>query len=270
MNDQLLNIDIINKLHVCNTFVNIALFCNKLNKQFKTKDDFESVISELVRIHGINRSKAIELYNEGIRSIKDVIDSDIVTERIKICAKYVDELEKRVPREHITEIIEIMKKECKDVVSVTGVGSYRRLKKTSGDIDVLICVSNITDSKEINKKIKTLPFYIYTTDEGEQSMRIIVKWNKGVYFMDVVYTTPIEFGAALMHTTGSMKFNIVMSVKAIKRGYKLSIHGLFYRETDERVNGTDTEEGIFEKLSVKFIPPELRENKADYKKYFIK
>lgn len=260
--------------HDQNTLVNrtpesISSFVNKFNTQFKQKDDFEEVIKELVRIHGINRSKAIELYYDGIRSIKDVINSDNVSERIRICAKYVNELEKRVPREHITEIIEMLQNKCKNI-SITGVGSYRRLKKTSGDIDILICVPEISKSKTIGKIIKSLPFYVYTTDEGEQSMRVIVKWKTGVYFMDIIYTIPIEFGAALMHTTGSMKFNIVMSIKAIKRGYKLSIHGLFYRETDERVDDTETEEKIFEKLGIKFIPPEFRENSADYKKYFIK
>jgi DNA polymerase (family 10) len=47
--------------------------------------------------------------------------------------------------------------------------------------------------------------------------------------------------------------------RALKQGYTLNEYGLVRMEDNERVAGK-TEEEIYQKLGLKFIPPELRED----------
>jgi len=63
-------------------------------------------------------------------------------------------------------------------------------------------------------------------------------------------------GGLYLHRTGSMDFNVYMSYTARQRGLKLSMYGLFDRETSEFLVGT--EEEIFQKMHILFVYPKNR------------
>src|SRR5262249_59539204 len=69
-------------------------------------------------------------------------------------------------------------------------------------------------------------------------------------------------GAALQYFTGSKAHNIVLRDRAIQRGLKLNEYGLYRIEDEVRIAGVD-EEGIYEALGLRFVPPELRENRGE-------
>jgi DNA polymerase (family 10) len=68
-----------------------------------------------------------------------------------------------------------------------------------------------------------------------------------------------SYGAAMQYFTGSKEHNIVLRLRAQKLGLTLNEYGLFRVENEERVAGA-TEEEVYERLGLKWIPPELREN----------
>ncbi len=68
-----------------------------------------------------------------------------------------------------------------------------------------------------------------------------------------------SYGAALQYFTGSKEHNIVLRSRALKLGLTLNEYGLFRLEDEQRVAG-ETEEAVYEKLGLAWIPPELREN----------
>ncbi len=68
-----------------------------------------------------------------------------------------------------------------------------------------------------------------------------------------------SYGAALQYFTGSKDHNVSLRQRAQKMGLTLSEYSLARIETNERVAGA-TEEEIYEKLGLVWIPPELREN----------
>jgi DNA polymerase (family 10) len=68
-----------------------------------------------------------------------------------------------------------------------------------------------------------------------------------------------SYGAALQYFTGSKEHNVALRQRALKMGMTLSEYALTRVETNERVAG-ETEEEVYEKLGLIWIPPELREN----------
>src|SRR5204863_6445544 len=73
---------------------------------------------------------------------------------------------------------------------------------------------------------------------------------------------PESRGAAMQYFTGSKAHNIVLRDRAIQRGLKLNEYGLFRAADASRVAG-ESEEEIYEALELRFVEPELRENRGE-------
>ncbi|HEY5649667.1 MAG TPA: PHP domain-containing protein, partial [Nitrospiria bacterium] len=69
-----------------------------------------------------------------------------------------------------------------------------------------------------------------------------------------------EFPFALHHFTGSKEHNVAMRGRAQRLGYKMNEYGLF---KGKKAVACRTEEDIFEKLGLSFIPPEMREDRGE-------
>ena len=69
-----------------------------------------------------------------------------------------------------------------------------------------------------------------------------------------------SFGAALQYFTGNKDHNIALRKIAQSKDWKLSEYGIFSGE--KQVAG-ETEEEVYKKLGLAWIPPELRENKGE-------
>jgi DNA polymerase (family 10) len=66
----------------------------------------------------------------------------------------------------------------------------------------------------------------------------------------------------MQYFTGSKAHNIVVRDRAMQLGFKLNEYGLFRSDDDRRVAG-DSEAGIYEALGLRWIEPELRENRGE-------
>jgi DNA polymerase (family 10) len=66
----------------------------------------------------------------------------------------------------------------------------------------------------------------------------------------------------MQYFTGSKAHNIAVRDRAVGRGLKLNEYGLFTVETDEWIAG-ETEESIYEALGMRWMEPELRENRGE-------
>jgi DNA polymerase (family 10) len=73
---------------------------------------------------------------------------------------------------------------------------------------------------------------------------------------------PESLGAALQYFTGSRDHNVRVRERAVRRGLKLNEYGVFRVDTGERVAGA-TEEEVYEALGLRYIPPELREDRGE-------
>jgi DNA polymerase (family X) len=148
------------------------------------------------------------------------------------------------------------------VDKVTPAGSLRRGRETVGDLDLLItgpCGTNEAQRNKVIDAILKFPDIQEVLARGEN--KVSFKLRSGMQ-VDVRLLPPESYGAAMMYFTGSKSHNISLRQRALKLGLTLNEYGLARVEDDKRVAGK-TEEEIYQKLGLKFIPPELRENAGE-------
>ncbi len=145
------------------------------------------------------------------------------------------------------------------VEKVTSAGSLRRGRETVGDLDILVtgkaCCDDATREQLIEHIIK-LPGLMEIIARGENKVSFRLRGGMQV---DVRLLPPESFGAAMQYFTGSKAHNVALRQRALKMGYTLSEYSLAKLDTEEPVAGR-TEEEIYAKLKLDYIPPELREN----------
>lgn len=134
-------------------------------------------------------------------------------------------------------------------IEVGMAGSLRRGKSTVGDIDLL------STDKRVVEALKGCPGVAQVLESGPS--RSSVKLNEGVQ-VDVRVFEKTEYGAAQVYFTGSKEHDIALRTLAIQHAWKLNEYGLFDKK-GKRLAGS-TEEEVYKKLGLTFIPPELREN----------
>jgi DNA polymerase (family 10) len=148
------------------------------------------------------------------------------------------------------------------VEKVTPAGSLRRGRETVGDLDILVtgkaCCDDATREKLIEHVIK-LPGLMEIIARGENKVSFRLRAGMQV---DVRLLPPESFGAAMQYFTGSKAHNVALRQRALKMGYTLSEYSLAKLDTEEPVAGK-TEEEIYAKLKLDYIPPELRENQGE-------
>ena len=118
------------------------------------------------------------------------------------------------------------------------------------------CCTTEKPRQALIERVLSLPGILETIARGEN--KVSFKLRSGMQ-VDVRLLAPESFGAALCYFTGSKSHNIALRQRALKLGYTLSEYSLA-RLKDEKPVAGRTEEEIYGKLGLDFIPPEMREN----------
>jgi DNA polymerase (family 10) len=145
------------------------------------------------------------------------------------------------------------------IEKITTAGSLRRGRETVGDLDILVtgqgCVEDESRQKLIEHLIR-FPGLMEVIAQGEN--KVSFRHRNGMQ-VDVRLLPPESFGAAMQYFTGSKAHNVSLRQRALKMGFTLNEYSLATVEDGKSVAGR-TEEEIYAKLNLDFIPPELREN----------
>jgi DNA polymerase (family 10) len=165
--------------------------------------------------------------------------------------------------EAAAEIAAYIKKAGKGVESVTPAGSLRRGKETVGDLDLLVTLAaGHTKQKEVDAiaaHILKFPGIDQTLAHGENKVSFTLQDGLQV---DVRLLEKANFGAALLYFTGSKEHNVALRGRANDMGLTLNEYQLATLGAEKHVAGR-TEEEIYAKLKMEFVPPELRENTGE-------
>ncbi|MFH1359526.1 MAG: DNA polymerase/3'-5' exonuclease PolX [Candidatus Omnitrophota bacterium] len=200
---------------------------------------------------------------QGLPGIKEK-----TIENIKKGMKLLKEGQERMNLAWATEIAQAIVdslKNLKEVKKITVAGSLRRQKETVRDIDILVLSSK---QQKVMEKFIGLPQVARVLTEGETKSSILTKENVQV---DLRVVEGKSFGAALLYFTGSKYFNVKLRQLAIKKKMKINEYGLFsVSGPQERFLGGRTEQEIFKKLGMVYLPPELREDIAEEKMFSLK
>ena len=141
-----------------------------------------------------------------------------------------------------------------EVKTVVVAGSVRRMKETIGDVDFLV----VSDKPEVVADFfVSMPEVVQVIEKGKTKTAVKLKMGLNA---DVRVLPEESFGAALQYFTGNKLHNIELRRIAQKKGWKLSEYGIFHKE--KQIAGR-TEEDVYEKLGLKWIPPEMRENTGE-------
>ncbi len=256
----------------------------KVEKFEKLKGKAPPGTAELMEIRGLGAKRMKKLADAlGIMNISDLKNAinahklrkleDFGEKSEENLARAIEQYEKSHSRIALgkalplaDELISALKAGCKsatckvDLSKIIYTGSLRRLKETIGDIDIL-AEAEKEEALKVMDAFVSLPDVEQVVLKGSTKSSIILREGTAI---DLRVVAPESYGAALQYFTGSKEHNIELRNIAIKKGYKLSEYGLYSKESEKQIAGKSEEE-IYEKLGLVYIPPELRESRGEIK-----
>jgi DNA polymerase (family 10) len=134
-------------------------------------------------------------------------------------------------------------------------GSLRRMKETIGDIDI---VAASTDPASLADDFAEAPFAEEVLAHGPKKVFVL----SGGTEVDLRIVDPEAYGTLLHHFTGGQAHNISLRERAVKMGINISEYGLAEIGTGD-YKPVATEEDLYSRLDLAYIPPELREDTGE-------
>ncbi len=240
----------------------------------KLRGEIQVEVDELSAVEGIGPRTVRELYYKlGIKSLED-LDEAIrkgsvrriqgmgakKESRILRSIIHLKEGRGRFPLGSVLATLKVIQERLESQEGVTKVimaGSARRMKETIADAEFVVEAKEQSAASIIDNFIR-MP-EVDEVDESEPSksrlrLRIGLNANLRIVSRD-------DFGAALLHFTGNVDYNISMRRLASIQGKELNEYGLFSKE-GKKVAGED-EAKIYSGLGLEWIPPELRESQGE-------
>jgi len=146
-------------------------------------------------------------------------------------------------------------KKDKNVIDAYTLGSLRRMKSTTGDIDIAVSSNNPT---AVLDHFNAYPYKDRVIERGDITSSIILSGNKQI---DLMVLKPEMMGSLLQHFSGSKDHNVHLREYALKKGYSLSEKGVKLK--DGTLKTFDNEEKFYNFLGLEWVPPELREDQGE-------
>ncbi|MBZ0095987.1 MAG: DNA polymerase/3'-5' exonuclease PolX [Sulfuricella sp.] len=140
------------------------------------------------------------------------------------------------------------------VKQVTIAGSFRRMRETVGDLDIL--VTAMPDSP-VMQRFTAYDEVAEVLSAGAKRASVMLKCGLQV---DLRVVAEESYGAALQYFTGSKAHNIAIRRIAQKHGLKVNEYGVYRGEA--RIAG-ESEESVYRAVGLPYIPPELREDRGE-------
>ncbi len=237
---------------------------HKLKKQMPVK------IDELSVVEGVGPKMMLRLYKE--LGIKTRVQLEKAAQEGKL--ENIEGFGKKT-EENILRSIEFLKKEhgrfvlgfvmptakilldrirtWPEVKSAEYGGSLRRKQETIGDLDFIVFSEK---PEAVVKKFLDFPEIKHIYSQGEH--KALVRLDTDID-ADIWVVSSKSLGSSLIAWTGSKQHNIAIRTLAEKKGWLLNDYGLW---DGKRLLASKTEEEVYKKLGMDWIPPEIR-NGAD-------
>jgi DNA polymerase (family X) len=135
-------------------------------------------------------------------------------------------------------------------------GSARRGADTVKDLDIVVAAA---DPKALAEHFCSLQAIDVVHSSGEAGAKVLTHSGLPV---DLRIVPEEAFGNLLQHFTGSGRHNEALRTAAVRRGLHVSEYGIADDESGDSI-ACATEEGVYERLGMPWIPPELRENRGE-------
>ncbi len=140
------------------------------------------------------------------------------------------------------------------VQQVIVAGSFRRMRDTVGDLDILVTA---TPDSTVMQRFAAYDEVAEVLSAGETRASVLLK--SGIQ-VDLRVVARQSYGAALHYFTGSKSHNIAIRRIALQLGLKINEYGVF--RGAQRIAG-DSEESVYRAVGLPCIAPELREDRGE-------
>ena len=236
----------------------------------KLKKEIPVDIEGLVSVEGIGPKTILRLYKKlGIKTRDQLEKAAAAGKLVKggfgkktqdNILKGISFLKKEHGRYLLGEIMPIAEtilekiRALPEVQSAEFGGSLRRMKETVGDLDFIAFSDKPAEVVEKFLKFSEVKS-IYSKGRHKALVRLSIDIDADIWVLD-----PKSTGAALIGWTGDKQHNIALRTLAEKKGWMLNDYGLWRGKT---LLASKTEEEVYKKLGMDWIPPELRENKGE-------
>lgn len=246
------------------------LATGEIKKYKEVLSDIPEGLLELINIPNLGPKTLYHIYKElGIKNLQELekaIENGTLVNLPGMGEKKVENIKKgltlysagksRIPLGFALPVVSEIVVGLKTVTKkVSPAGSLRRMKETIGDIDILVADEN---AEKVIEKFVTHPLVKSINVRGNTKASVIVNFHNLQVDMRVVDEEC--WGAALVYFTGSKAHNIKIRTLAKEKNLKINEYGVF---RDEKKIAGKTEEEVYKALGMRWIPPELREDRGE-------
>jgi DNA polymerase (family 10) len=255
--------------------INALLDSGSIPSADKLKAKFPPSLVEVTLIPGLGAKTVRRLHDElGIATLDDLREA-VAAQRVRTLkglgpkaeeniAAQLEKLGDEGPSERVLlsdalpiaeRLLEVLR-EHPGSTAVDVAGSARRLAETCKDIDLIATAS---DPLALAKTLVEHPLAAAAGNPSANGARVTTYNGVAV---DLRIVPPGEYGNLLQHFTGSAAHNVELRERAQKLGLSVSEHGIKDTETG-KVQRHKTEAGVYRRLGLDYIEPELREGRGE-------
>ena len=254
----------------------------KITKGTKVTDRQLKQIEDLKQVINIGDATARDLVLKkkitSVAKLKKAHKDGKITlnDKILLGLKYHKKYHQNIPREEVLKIDNYINKQAKRVdLQLYSVicGSYRRVRPSSNDIDVLITHPSIKTKNQLIKmgddnylhqlvrRLEDAGFLLDAMTDKNFNNKYMGFCRLGsktkIRRIDIRFVPRRSYYPALLYFTGSGDFNRRMREHAITLGFKLNEYGLFKKKDDGsfRKISVKSEKDIFVKLGMAYVEP---------------
>lgn len=234
-------------------------------------DEIPPGLVEMTRLPGVGPRTVGRLWHElGVTNVEELAELEAQqvaalkgfgkksAENIVRAAKSYSSTERRMLLDEATVLAEgmlLFVRSHPSTVRAEVAGSLRRQKETIGDLDL---VAASTDQEALAGAFAQAPFVDEVLAHGPKKVFVM----SGGVEVDLRIVEPEAFGSLLHHSTGGQAHNVALRERAVKMGVNISEYGLA-RAGSGDYEPVATEEEVYERLGLPYIPPELREDSGE-------
>ncbi|MDX6686790.1 MAG: polymerase [Baekduia sp.] len=247
----------------------------------KLRAKFPPGLVDMTRLPGLGPKRARKLFDElGVDSL-DALRTAAEERRLRgvkgfgpkfeesvLAAFAAGVAEKAAPRLLLhkatdlgTAIVEELRRHPA-AVRVELAGGVRRLADSVKDLDI---VAASDDPAALAAALADLDVVESASSSGENAAR--ARTHNGMS-IDLRVVQPEQFGNLLQHFTGSKQHNMRVRERAVRKGLHVSEYGILDDTTGETLTCA-TEEEVYSRLGLPWIPPELREDRGELDPGFV-
>lgn len=230
-------------------------------------------VREMTAVPGLGPKKAMVLYRDlgisNVDELRQAVEANRLAELKGFGARTEENIRRgieRLPQQGGRALVSVAMDLAeyflerlgarKDVERVDYAGSLRRMGETIGDVDLLVASE---DPVAVMDAFTSVGMVERVLAKGETKSSVLTR--KGLQ-VDLRVVPHEAWGAALIYFTGSKPHNIRIREMAVRKGLKLNEYGLFDAKSG-RLIVAQTEEEVYDRLGLPWIPPTLREDRGE-------